>query len=331
MGKLAAILASGDIDGVASAVIAARAADGPVELLFSESQHLVRFFGNSVQDKLPRRYNLIICGLEVVHTSWDGELVRPRLMDLLRAFMSPVLWFSSRAWRPEDRAAVESIVGAGNLLVNADAPCTAALVHSHFARPDDEYAALMEELAAGRLPDQAEAEWGAQWRRVITSFKGDLRHLREAVEPLVDARPTEIPDALLERATRTEQENRELAERSAEEPVQVGEHKLACIDIPRERHAFWREISGCSLALTGAHFCLCHLIGRPVLILTRNDKERADLRTWARYLTDLLPAARAIGESPEVVPIYLRGLDQDPALKREAIEILQQGAHLLAM
>lgn len=330
MGKHAVVLASGDVDGVASAVIAARAADGRAEMLFSESQHLVDFFAGPVQDRFPRRYDLVICGIDVVHTSWDGELIRPRLMDALRAFVSPVVWFSSRPWHPEDRATVENIVGAGNLMVDTDAPCTAALLRAHFAPPDDAYAAQLEGLAAGRLPEEADAEWGAQWRRVITSFKDDLRHLGEAIAPLVGARPSEIPDALIERATRTQQQNRELAERSAEDPVKVGEHKLACIDIPRERHAFWREISGCVLALTGAQFCLCRLTGRPVLILTRSKEQRTDLRTWARYLTDLHPAASAIGESPEAVPVYLRGLDQDAALKREAIEILRQGAHLLA-
>ena len=330
MSRLTVILASGDVDGVASAVIAARAADGPVEMLFFDSEHLVDFFSNSFQDKFPGRHHLIICGLEVVHTSWDGELLRPRLMDALRASVSQVLWFSSRHWRPKDRAAVANIFGSGNLVVGPNASCTAALVRSHFASEDDEYAVLMEGLAAGRLPQEAEDVWGSRWSGIIASFKDDLRHLGEAVAPLVEARPWQIPDALIEKAARTEQQDRELAERNAAGPVQVGEHKLATIDIPSHRHAFWREISRWALAHTGAQFCLCCLAGLPVLILTRSDEQPTDLRTWVRYLTDLLPAARAVGGNPDAVPICLRGLEQGPALKREVIEILRQGAHLLS-
>lgn len=330
MDKLTVILARGDVDGVASAAIAARGVSGPVETRFLDSERLVDFFGEAVQSGLPRRYDLVICGLEVVHTDWDGRLVRPPLMDALRAFGSPVLWFSAAPWRAEDRASVQNILGEGMLTVDATAPCTAALVRGHLAAPGDGYAALLEQFAADRLPEAEHNRWGGQWRRVITSFRADLGQLGGALGPLLEERPGDISDDLLERADAVQHENVALAERSVRDPIRVGAHKLVTVDIPRERHAFWPEISACMLQKTGADFCLCCLIGRPVLILTRSDKQRADLRVWARYLTDLLPTARAIGEKPEAVPIHLRGLDEDPALKVDAIETLKEGAHLLA-
>jgi len=113
-----AIIASPTVDGVACAVIAARAARGGSETFFLNSASLTEFFRPSIQQKLPGLYSLVICDLELVHTTWDGQLVRPRLLDALRSFVSPALWLSARAWRPEDRAAVENILGPSRLVVS---------------------------------------------------------------------------------------------------------------------------------------------------------------------------------------------------------------------
>ncbi|MBS3764250.1 MAG: hypothetical protein KGZ25_13210, partial [Planctomycetes bacterium] len=77
MSDLTVIVASPDVDGVASAAIVARGIEGSFETFFMGSEELPGFFEPSVQLKLPRMYTLVICGLNVVYMSWDGELVRP--------------------------------------------------------------------------------------------------------------------------------------------------------------------------------------------------------------------------------------------------------------
>jgi hypothetical protein len=283
-----------------------------------------------MQQRLPSVYSLVLCDLEVVHTNWDGELVRPRLMDALRAFVAPMLWFSAQRWRPEDRAAVANIIGGERLVVSESAPCVAELVRDFFAGRTDEYADRMVLFASGRLPQEAEERWGSAWRRVVASLKADPVRLSEAIRPLLDATPEILSERLKAEAARVEAQNRDVAARHAEGPFPVGGHKLVAVAIPRQRHAFWREISDSARAQEGAEFCLCHLEGCCVLILSRGLHERVDLRVWARYLTDLLPLARAIGERPDAVPLFIEGLREDPGLKQEAIRILQEGAHLLA-
>ena len=273
---------------------------------------------------------LIICGLEVVHTSWDGELLRTRLMDALRSFVSPIAWFCAGHWPPEDRGAVGNILGEGKLTVSQDASCTAALVRDYFAKPGDPYARALMQWASGSLPAQEEERWAGDWRRVISSLRSDPEGIRKAISPLIEAPPGQPDKGLLERAVRTEEENRQLAPQSVEEIVQVGDKKLVPVNIPREKHSFWREISEYARLNAAADFSLCRLAGRSVLILNRGKEPRVDLRVWARYLTDMTPAANAIGERPDAVPIFVRGLTEDPGLKQEAIRILVEGAHLLA-
>ena len=41
---------------------------------------------------------------------------------------------------------------------------------------------------------------------------------------------------------------------------------------------------------TESAFSVCHLSGRPVVLVARDATARADLRAWMRYVTDLLPA-----------------------------------------
>jgi hypothetical protein len=318
-----------DVDGVASAVVACRAASGPFQTFFFESARLVDFLRRPVQSKLPGFYTLIICGLDVVHTNWDGELLRPRLMDALRGFVSPVLWFSARPWSAEDRAAVANVLGEEKLAIWPDAPCTADLVCRRLASADDAYAARMVRFAAGNAPEASLFPCADDWRSVISSLRGEPERLTDAVQPLLDGTPEKLDKGLKERAARIEQENRDIA-RNAETPVDVYDKKLTTIAIPPGHHAFWREIGALARAQAGAEFCLCHLLGRPVLVLTRNPEERMDLRRWARYLTDLMPEALAVGEQPDAVPLFVRGLDSDLGLRHEAIGILRDGAHLLA-
>ncbi len=295
MNSTTVIVAAPDVDGVASAVIAARAAGGggDVETVFCDNSALADFLTAGARHDLSGPCDLILCGLEVVHTTWDGRLVRPQLVRGLRALVGTKHWFSARSWTAEDRAAVHSILGGGRLVVSDSAACAAALVRDRLAAPGDEYAELMVAFASGRLSEQADEEWGADWRRVVAWRKGDPERLKEAVAPLMDAHPERLDVDLRQGAREQEARNRRFAADHSGEPVPVGERKLVVIDVPPEMHAFWREISDGARAETGADFCLCHLTGRPVLLLTRGPEQQIDLRPWARYLTDMLPGAHA--------------------------------------
>jgi len=89
-------------------------------------------------------------------------------------------------------------------------------------------------------------------------------------------------------------------------------------------------VSDHARARSGAEFCLCRLVERPVLVLSRGPELRVDLHPWVRYLTDLMPAATAVGGQSDFVPVFVRGLAEDAALMDEAIRTLQEGAHLLS-
>jgi len=314
-------------DGAVCAALVARSAGGHCEVVFFDSDRLAEFFEPGIQDKLPGLYRLVICGHGVVHTDWDGRLVRPQLMERLRACVLPILWFSAAEWIPEDRATVGNMLGQERLRLSPAASCTAALVRDHFCAKDDAYAGQLVGLVRGATA--REPEWAGPWRRIINSLKNDARALREAIEPLIEEQPDPPPQPLLDRAALAEKENRQAAERGCGDLVTVGEFKLVPVVIPPQRHAFWREVADAAIARTGAEFCLCHLAGRPVLILKRSDAVHADVRPWARYLTDLLPVAQAVAQEPDAVSLCVRGLVEDPALKQEAVNILREGVHLL--
>ena len=327
MKQFTVIVAPLTSDGAACAALAARACRSSHEIIFFGSQRLADFLDSPTQEKLPPLYSLVICGLEVVHTDWDGRLVRPRLMDALRAFGSTILWFSADEWDPDDAAAVRHIIGEERLILDADAPCSAALVRHHSCPKRDAYADQLVRLGCPSAGSQP--EWAGPWRRVINSLKDDPAALRDAISLLIEERPDELEPGMIERAERVEEQNRATAARCAEPPVPVGELKLVSVAVPRQQHAFWHEVSYYARAHTGAELCLCHLVGRPVLILTCQPELRIDLRPWARYLTDLLPAANAISRQADAVTVCLDGLAEDASLKREAVTILQDGAHLL--
>lgn len=90
-------------------------------MLFAPAQRLAEFFGEAAQRKLPASCRLVICGVGVAHVNWDGDLIRPRLVETLRTFVRPVQWFSAEFWEPEDRAVVAHILGEGRLHVSAAA------------------------------------------------------------------------------------------------------------------------------------------------------------------------------------------------------------------
>ena len=318
--RLTVVLAAPGIDGVASAAIVARCADGPVEMLFMDSCDLPAFFDDPMQQKLPSRYRLLICGLDVVQRNWQGETIRPRLMEALRGSMQPIEWFSAGAWSPEDKAAVEHMIGGGRLHVTAASSC-AELVQDALAAGGG--AEPIVALAQGRGDDPTTA----QWRRVISCLRDDATALARTAASLADEETEHPPADLVERADRVESDLRLAAEAGAGEPVPVGDRRLITLDIPAGRRVFWPEMAREAMRLKEAQFCLCALPAPSTLILTADEAVGIDLRPWARCVTDLMAAVRSVEEAPQAV--ILSAPDHDPALRSEVVRLLAENAHLL--
>ncbi len=341
MDMLTVILSRPDPDGVASAAIAARVAEGAarpaggvVEMLFAQAQHLAEFFGEAAQRKLPASYRLVVCGVGVAHVNWDGEVIRPRLVEALRTFVRPVEWFSAEFWEPEDRAVVAHILGEGRLHVSAAASSTAALVRGAFAGGtravgEDAYADSLVALAEGRLAPEAEEAWGGVWSRVIPWLRDDPAALAEAAGLLAAERPGELAASLVERADRLESDARKMVAARIGEPVSFAERHLVTLEVPTQWHPFWEEVGEAALDEAGAEFCLCALTGRPVLALSRREDVLGDISGWARYVTDLLPGSAVVDQTAAAAVLRVPGLSDQPALKDEVVRLLIEGAHLL--
>lgn len=315
------------IDGAISAALAARALGQECQLRATRSERLPDFFEESVQVGLPASCELVICALEVVHKDWDGQLIRPRLMEGLRGFAGPIRWFSAEPWHPEDVAAVGHLVGADKLTVSGNARCAAELVQQHLLREPRHYEQRLVSTVLG--PESGWAVWQENWRSVVRALKAKPEKAGEALSVLVEGRPELLSEELVEHAKEVEQENHEFAEQHASDPLEMRANTLVTIDIPPERHCFWSEIGSHAIELKDTDFCLCRLVGRPVVILTRADDCRIDLRRWVRYLTDLMPPAESLGNRAHMVPVVIQGLTEDPGLKQEAIDLLKDGSHLL--
>jgi hypothetical protein len=93
--------------------------------------------------------------------------------------------------------------------------------------------------------------------------------------------------------------------------------------------AFWPEISACARRLGEAQLSLCSLQDRRAVLLGREPEARADLRAWARYLTDSMPEVRALPAEEGAIPLVTTSPAASPALKDEMLRVLTEGAHLL--
>jgi len=322
------VICAPDLDAVVSAALVGRAAPGRTEVMVFDSERLAEFFGPSVQQKLPRVYELVLCGLEVTHRDWDGALVRPRLMDALRAQAHRVRWFSARRWSGQDLQAVAHLIGSDRLVVSPEAASVASLVRQHCCAPDDSYADALVRFAEGRLSAEEQEAWGADLRLVLTALRADPGELAAAVGLLMEERTAELIERHVASARELDEQNRRLGQ-SGGEPIQVGEVTLVRLSLPRPRHPFWPEISAHARAATGARISLCRLEGRPVIVIAREASFRVDLRAWVRYVTDLMPSATAVEARPDVVPLVISGLQSDPGLADEALSLMKSGAHLL--
>ena len=322
--RFTVVVAAPDVDACAAAALVGRCAQGHVETLVFDSERLVAFFGHSVQQKLPHGYDLVFCGLEVVHTDWDGRLVRPKLMDSLRSHIGPVRWFAACRWDPVDRQAIEQMIGRGNLVASDTADSTAALVAAHYGLEDDAYARQLVEVGGG----QAEGE-AARAHGILTALKGSHREMAIAVSLLMEERLADLARSYGATAARVEEENRRAARERASDARPMGALKLVCLSLPRDKHAFWAEISAYARERAEAELALCRLEGRPVLLVSRGREPWVDLQVWVRYVTDLLPAARSLGARPDVVPLVVDGLKERPGLTDEVLGLMAEGAHLL--
>jgi len=327
--SLTVVVAAPNMDAAVGAALAGRAASGRVEALIFDSEDLVEFFDHETQQELPRGYELVLCGVKVIRMNWDGRLVRPRLMKRLRGHVGLVRWFSASGWRPEDRRAVEHIIGEDKLFVDEGARSVAATVWDECCGRPDDYGRSLVQFARGELDDEEEEAWGADLRKVLGALKGDRAAMSEAVSAMMRQRIQDVIDQRLEQAERIEEENRACARENAEDPRLMRGKKLVAISIPRERHPFWAEISAYAREATGSELSMCHLSGRPTFLLSRGPELRIDLRKWARYLTDSLPRARAADARADAVPIVMEGSVDDAGLKEEILEALAEGAHLL--
>jgi len=327
--KFTVVVAAPDVDSVVAGALAGRAADGRVEFLVFDSGGLVGFFASGVQQKLPRSYDLVLCGLEVVRTDWDGRPVRPPLMDALRAFLGPVRWFSARAWEPDDLSAVAHIIGDVNLVAPGVPGSVAAAVRDALFRQAGPSEDALVRFAAGRLSLAEEEAWGASARLILTALKADYGKLAEAMGFLMEGRYGGLVEEFGERARRTDEDNRRLGRQNAREPQAVGEMKLVFVTVPAPSQRFWAEIGSYARREKGAELSLCHLEGRSVLVLACNAELRVDLRVWAGYVTDMWPAVSVAGARPDAVPLLVYGLAQEPRLGDEVLRLLTEGAHLL--
>jgi hypothetical protein len=315
-------------DAVVAGALAGRAVEGRAELLVLDSQELLGLFEPGMRRRLPRGYSLVLCGQQVVHTDWDGRLVRPALMDALRGFVGPIRWFSSGVWESEDRRAVAHVVGEGNLTI-ADPGALAAAVCRACCAEDDEYASLLVRLAQGRGADEAEQRRADVLQLVLSALKAHREEMERAAAMLMAGGLQGVLDACGERAGRMAEQNRRFAVQHAEEPRPMGSMRLVCVSLPPPRQPFWAEVGRYARQEHEAELSLCHLGGRPVMVLAGEDGLRADLRTWARYVTDLLPGCRTVGAHAHVVPLVVSGLTRDEGLKDEVLRLLAEGAHLL--
>ena len=322
------VIAEPTADGAACAVMALRASGSTPDTFFVSSQKLADLFSSGTPGRSSASPSVIICGLGVVHTSWDGRVLRPHLMQSLRDIASPIRWFSPRRWRSEDRTAVANIIGVERLVVAPDSSCAAELIADFYAGQMGEDAKALVQMAGGKGNGSA-PDWVGRWRRVIAALRDRPSQIRPAIEPLVAGNPAGLDAGFLERAEAVEQTNRDTAAQLAGDPIAMRQHTLTCLAIPGERHAFWREISQYARAVRGTDFSLCRLVGRPVLVLSRDEEERVDLRQWSRYVTDVIPAARAVEPRPERIPFYVQGLAEDPGLMDDVVRALKEGAHLI--
>jgi len=323
------IVSSPDADGLVAGALVGRAVQGRAEALVFDPQRLTEFFEQPAQARLPRGYDLVLCGGEVVHRDWDGRLVRPQLMDALRRFTGPMRWYASGEWAPEDVSAVGHTLGVGRLVLAGPHGSAAQTVRDRLFGSEDAYEDSLARFAAGRLSEAEERAWGAELRRVLAALKGDAYDLSGAVGALMEGHRESLIQQHWAQVQRVEGDNRQVAQERAEPPRRMGDMTLVCVSVPAERSAFWAEIGAYAREDAEAELSLCSLEGRSVMILAREPGTRADLRAWARYVTDLLPMTRVVQARADFVPLVVGGLKEDAQRKEDVLNVMADGAHLL--
>ena len=327
--KFTVIVCEVDPDSLVAGALLGRAEEGRSEALVTRSERLASFFEPAVQARLPRGYDLVLCGLRVVPSDWDGRSVRPGLMDALRRFVGRIQWFGSGEWDAEDARAIEHLIGEDNLVLAGTGDILAGLVRQRLYGPDDHYEDRLARFAAGRLGADEERTWGRRIRSVLTALKGDARALASAVDALVENRLQGLIDEHGDAAERIEGDNRRVAAERTEPLRRMGDLKLVFVSIPPEQEPFWQEIGAYARASAGAELSLCQLADRPVLVLAREPEVRADLQAWARYVTDTLPGVRTVDAREAVVPLVASPAVAGPAFKDEVLAAMSDGVHLL--
>jgi hypothetical protein len=223
---------------------------------------------------------------------------------------------------------VAHLIGEHHLVTAPDGGLLAARIRDDCLASDDSCADALVRFASGRLTAEEESAWGAGLRRALTALKPDRRLLAEAVRSMAAGALQQVSDTYAQMAAETERENRRFAGEAAESPLPMGEGKLVFVSLPAEQQPFWAEIGAYAREARRADFSLCRLEGRSVMVLGRVPGHRADLRVWARYVTDILPGAQCVGAEPDAVPIVF-DRTADDRVKDDVLNALQSGAHLL--
>jgi len=317
------IIADPGVDGAASAALVARSRGCDYSVHFFCSEEFPGFFRRDYQADLPRFYNIFVCGLRVVRKDWQTRPVRSRLMEALRGLEQPMTWFSTMRWESDDRAAVGHLIGEENLIVAPEYRTTASLVAEHMPVSDD---ARNRELVS--LPADTDTDALEGWGRVLSAHRDDYEVLSRAVTVLVNGHEAEVPGKLMQNTERVEKQNSTIAGEE-HEVSRMGEVRVAFVELPPRKTAFWNEIGTGAMDSADAGLCIIHPDATDVVLFMRAPTRRLDLETWLRYLTDCLPGSEVLDGGPHWLPVHVPELGSDPTMKRQMLDILRGGAHLL--
>jgi len=207
--------------------------------------------------------------------------------------------------------------------------CLARALRERLFGPEDAYEDRLARMSSGELSPAEQQEWADGLLEVLTGLKGDHAGLADVAVMLIDGELEAALDRWRDSARSVHEDIAALATECAADVREMGAMKLVKVVLPRERHAFWAEVSAAARRAAGAELSLCHLAGRSVVVLGREAECRADLRAWARYLTDSMAGAQALAETEDAVPVVVDALARQPALLERVLDILREGAHLL--
>ena len=317
------IVAEPGVDGAACAALIVRARGQENTTHFFRSEELPAFFRRDYQEGLPRFYNLFICGLRVVRKDWQARPARAPLMEALRGLEQPATWFSTAHWEADDEAAVGHLIGENDLVVSPSYSSTAALVAERLPGQGEPLDRELVSMAEGCETDSLD-----NWRRVLAAHRNNAEVLSRVVTVLARGQVGTVPRQLMQRTERVEKENQRIAGEQ-HDARRMGEVRVVFVELPRDKTAFWRDIGAAAMETADAGIGLIHPDAADVTLFLKDPTRRLDLQAWLRYLTDCMPGSETLDGGPDWTPVHIQNLGTDPTVKRQLLDILRGGAHLL--